>query len=414
MEQKISINDYKDIIGEKYIHQLVNLAAVSKNKKVVMVNSTNMGGGVAEILYRLVPLINELGIECEWKIIEGDADFFKITKSIHNALQGDKLCCKDKELDYYFQVNKKNSERLDLDADIVVIHDPQPLPLINLCRANGSKWVWRCHIDLSKPDLALWKYLKNYLHSYDASIFSIAKFSRKLPHTQYLILPSIDPLSDKNIELGDEKINSVLTQFKITKEKPIILQVSRYDRFKDPVGVIKAYRLVKKEIDCQLVMAGGTANDDPEGIEVMEEVKAEAGSDPDIHILMLKPDSHIEINALQRAADIVVQKSTKEGFGLVVAEALWKEKPVIGGAVGGITTQIRNFYNGFLVHSIDGAAFRIRHLLNRPHMRRTMGVEAKKFCLDNFLITRHLRDYLTLFICLYNQEKNIIRIEHEI
>ena len=414
MEQKISINDYKDIVGEKYIQQLVHLAEVSRNKKVLMVNSTKTGGGVAEILHRLVPLINELGIECEWKTIEGDEDFFKITKSIHNALQGEKLCCSGKELDYYFSINKKNAEKLDIDADIVVIHDPQPLPLINLCRNPGSKWVWRCHIDLSKPDLALWKYLKNYLHSYDASIFSIAKFSRKLPHTQYLILPSIDPLSAKNIELSEEKIASVLRQYEITDEKPVILQVSRFDRFKDPVGVIKSYRLVKKEIDCQLVMAGGTADDDPEGMEVLREVKAEAGSDPDIHILMLDPDSHIEINALQRAADIVVQKSTKEGFGLVVAEALWKEKPVIGGAVGGITAQIRNFYNGFLVYSIDGAAYRIRYLLNRPHMRRTMGTEAKKFCLDNFLITRHLRDYLTLFICLYNQKKNIIRVKNEI
>ncbi len=414
MEKKISINDYKDIVGEEYIHQLFHLAEESKNKRVLMVNSTKTGGGVAEILYRLIPLINELGIECEWKVIEGDEDFFKITKSIHNALQGDRLCCKDKELDYYFQVNKKNADSLDIDADIVVIHDPQPLPLINLCKNPDSKWVWRCHIDLSKPDLALWKYLKNYLNSYDASIFSIAKFSRKLPHTQYLILPSIDPLSDKNRELSVNEIEATLQNHGIENEKPIVLQVSRFDRFKDPVGVIKAYRLVKKEIDCQLIIAGGTADDDPEGMEVLEEVMAEAGSDPDIHILMLEPDSHVEINALQRAAEVVVQKSTKEGFGLVVAEALWKEKPVIGGAVGGITTQIRNAYNGFLVYSIDGAAYRIRYLLNRSHMRRTMGVEAKKFCLENFLITRHLRDYLTLFICLYNQDRNIIRIKHDL
>ncbi len=414
MENNIKINDYKDIVGEKYIRQLVHLAEVSKDKKVVMVNSTRTGGGVAEILCRLIPLINELGINCEWKVIKGDEDFFKITKSIHNALQGDKICCKDRELDYYFQVNRKNAEKLDLDADIVVIHDPQPLPQINFRSVRKSKWVWRCHIDLSKPDLALWKYLKNYLNSYDASIFSIAKFSRKLPHPQYLILPSIDPLSDKNMELSEDRINGVLKRYKISNDKPMILQVSRFDRFKDPVGVIKAYRLVKKEIECQLVIAGGTATDDPEGLEVLEEVNAEAGSDPDIHILMLDPNSNIEINALQRAADVVVQKSTKEGFGLVVTEALWKEKPVVGGAVGGITTQVKNFYNGFLVHSVDGAAYRIRYLLNRPHMRQTMGREARKFCIENFLITRHLRDYLTLFICLYNQEKNIIRIGHDI
>jgi trehalose synthase len=414
MKNKISIKDYKDIIGAKYIHQLEHLAEQSRDKKIIMVNSTRTGGGVAEILYRLVPLINELGIDCKWKIIDGDGDFFKITKSIHNALQGQKLCCGKRELDYYFQVNKKNAEKLDLDADIVIIHDPQPLPLVNLCKNDGSKWVWRCHIDLSKPDLSLWKYLKSYLYSYDASIFSIAKFSRKLPHTQFLILPSIDPLSDKNIDLSEEEIDTVLNRYQITVKKPIILQVSRFDRFKDPVGVIKAYRLVKKEIDCQLIIAGGTATDDPEGLEVLEEVRAEAGSDPDINILLLEPDSHIEINALQRTADVVVQKSTKEGFGLVVSEALWKGKPVIGGAVGGITTQIRNFHNGFLVHSIDGTAYRIRYLLNRPHMRNTMGQLARKSTLENFLITRQLRDYLALFICLYNRDKNIIRVEHGI
>ena len=402
------LNDYKEIVGAKYIDQLYHLAAFSKGKKIIMVNSTKSGGGVAEILNRLIPLINELGIECEWKVIEGDNRFFKITKNIHNALQGNKICFDKEDLNYYLEINKINSENLDLEADIVIIHDPQPLPLISFYKKGLSKWVWRCHIDLSKPDLLLWKYLKGYLNSYDASIFSISKFSRKLPHRQFLILPSIDPLSDKNKNLTEDEIEDVLESFKISRDKPIILQVSRFDRFKDPIGVIKAYRLVKKEINCQLVLAGGTATDDPEGLEILEEVRDEAGSDPDIHILLLEPDSNIEINALQRAANVVIQKSLKEGFGLVVSEALWKEKPVIGGAVGGITTQIKNYHNGFLVYSIDGAAYRIRYLLNRPHMSQIMGRHAKKIALENFLITRHLRDYLSLFIILYNQNKNII------
>ena len=412
MNNVSSLSNYKEIVGAKYIDQLAHLAAFSRNKKVIMVNSTKEGGGVAEILHRLIPLINELGIDCKWEVIEGDNNFFEITKNMHNALQGNKVCFKPEDLQYYLEINRKNSKKLDLDADIVVIHDPQPLPLVSFYEKGRSKWVWRCHIDMSKPDIALWKHLLRYLKIFDASIFSISKFSRKLPHRQFLILPSIDPLSDKNMELSQEKIDEVLESFGIIRDKPIILQVSRFDRFKDPVGVIKAYRLVKKEINCQLILAGGTATDDPEGQEVLEEVRNEAGSDPDVHILSLHPDSHIEINALQRTADVVIQKSTKEGFGLVVTEALWKEKPVIGGAVGGITTQIKNYHNGFLVHSIDGAAYRIRYLLNRPHMSKIMGRHAKMLALENFLITRHLRDYLSLFIILYNQSKNIIKIEN--
>ncbi|MBN1298939.1 MAG: glycosyltransferase [Actinobacteria bacterium] len=408
MEILPGLSDYKEIVGKKYIEQLYHLASFTKGKKVIMVNSTRTGGGVAEILHRLIPLINELGIECHWKIINGDNGFFKITKNIHNALQGNRICFSREELEYYLEINRKNSKDIDLDADIVVIHDPQPLPIINFYNSQNAKWVWRCHIDLSKPDLALWKHLRNYINQYDASIFSISKFSRKLPHRQFLILPSIDPLSDKNKDLSQEKISEVLESFNIKNDRPIILQVSRFDRFKDPAGVIEAYRLVKKEINCQLILAGGVASDDPEGLEVLEEVRTAAGSDPDIHILLLEPDSNIEINALQRAADVVIQKSLKEGFGLVVSEALWKEKPVVGGAVGGITTQIKNYHNGFLVYSIEGAAYRIRYLLNRPHMAKIMGRHAKMFAHENFLITRHLRDYLSLFIILYSGNKNII------
>ncbi len=407
----IKIADYKKIVGEDKIEQLRRLASLSRGKKVVMVNSTKDGGGVAEILTRLVPLMRELKIDCSWKTIKGDPTFFNITKSMHNAMQGKKISFSPEMLKYYREVARKNAEELDLgSADIVVIHDPQPLALIDFYKKNGAKWVWRCHIDTSKPDLSLWKHLKKYLLGYDASIYSIAKFSRLLAHPQYLIAPSIDPLSDKNRNLSQKEIGKVLSTFGIKKDKPIITQVSRFDRFKDPLGAIEAYRMVKKEMDVSLVLAGGTASDDPEGEEVLKKVREKAEGDPDIHILLLSPKSDIEINALQRASDVVLQKSIKEGFGLVVTEAMWKRKPVVGGAAGGITIQIQNHITGFLVYSPEGAAYRIRYLLNRQKIKDKIGEDAKEYVRENFLITRHLRDYLSLFCILENAKKNIIYV----
>jgi trehalose synthase len=406
-----TLKDYEKIIGKRDIKQIESLAGLSRGKKVIMVNSTREGGGVAEILYRLVPLINELGIICEWKVISGNNGFFNITKKIHNALQSKRVEFSEEDLNKYIEVNKENAESLKLDADIIVIHDPQPLPLIAFYKKNKARWVWRCHVDISKPELDLWKFLVKYLVKYDASIFSMAKFSKKLPHPQYLIAPSIDPLSDKNRELKRSTINEVLRKFNIKNDKPIILQVSRFDRFKDPVGVIKAYRLVKKEINCRLILAGGLASDDPEGETVLEEVRKEAGDDPDIDILLLELKSNIEINALQRVADVVIQKSLKEGFGLTVTEAMWKTKPVIGGEVGGITLQLHNHRTGFLINSIEGAAYRIRYLLNRPSVSKKIGSSAKEFVLHNYLITRHLRNYLSLFYIMENPDKDIIYIK---
>ena len=405
------LNDYADVVGKKYIEQLKSLALNLKKKKVIMVNSTKDGGGVAEILHRLVPLLNELDVHTKWETISGDSDFFNTTKNIHNALQGQRICFTREILDHYLEINKKNSEKFEFSEDFVFIHDPQPLPIIShFNKNNKNKWIWRCHIDLSKPDLNLWKFLKYYLLQYDASIFSLAKFSRILPHPQYLVAPSIDPLSDKNRELEKSEIDRVVSEFGISLDKPIILQVSRFDRFKGPLGVIRAYRMVKKEINCQLILAGGEASDDPEGKIVFDEVSQEAGNDPDIKLLLLKPNSNIEINALQRIADVVIQNSSKEGFGLVVTEALWKGKPVIGGAVGGITLQIINHQTGFLIHSNEGAAFRIRYLLNRKHISEKMGKLAREYVLNNFLITRHLRDYLAIMIALENENKHIIQV----
>ncbi len=407
----ISLEDYTDIVGQKNINQIRALARLSEGKKVVMVNSTRDGGGVAEILCRLNPLLEELGIDCRWLTIEGDEEFFNITKDMHNGLQGDKETFTDRDFQKYLEVNEKNAKMLDLgDADVVVIHDPQPLAIKHFYNNGKAKWVWRCHIDMSRPELYLWKFLRKYIVEYDASIFSIAKFSKTLRHPQYLIAPSIDPLSDKNRFLHKSEVEKVLRPFDIPRDKHMILQVSRFDRFKDPVGVVKAFRLVRKEIDCGLVLAGGLASDDPEGIEVLEEVRKAAGDDPDIKILLLEPKSDLVVNALQRKADVVIQKSVKEGFGLVVTEAMWKEKAVIGGGVGGITIQLYNHRTGFLVNSIEGAAYRMRYLLNRPEVGKRIGQKAKLFAAENYLITRHLKDYLALFSILDNPGKNIIQV----
>ncbi|HET6372833.1 MAG TPA: glycosyltransferase, partial [Candidatus Polarisedimenticolia bacterium] len=263
---------------------------------------------------------------------------------------------------------------------------------------RDSTWIWRCHVDVSRPHRPVWKFLRSFVGEYDASIFSLAAFAQPLPHPQYLIPPGIDPLSPKNMPLEEKEVEVTAARFGLDPDRPVILQVSRFDRFKDPVGVIRAYRMVRDHIPVQLVLAGGTASDDPEGDEVLAEVREEAGADPDIHVLVLPPDAHREINALQRRADVVLQKSLREGFGLTVTEAMWKEKPVIGGDVGGIMLQVVNDHTGYRVSTPEGAAFRIRYLLNRPELMASMGSKGRTFVRENFLLTRQLREYLTLMV----------------
>ena len=402
---KATLNDYCEIVGEEVIELLTRLARPLSQKKVVHVNSTRTGGGVAEILDRLIPVKRELGIDATWEVIEGNGDFYQATKGMHNALQGKAVDIPEKLLREYEETNRQNLENLKdtlADADYVFIHDPQPAPLLSQIGKRSGKWIWRCHIDASRPYRPIWKYLKEFVQRYDASIFSLATFAQPLSNLQYLIPPSIDPLSDKNIPLDESEISKVRERFGLDPDRPLLLQVSRYDWFKDPVGVIEAYKLTKKYLPVQLVLAGGTADDDPEGAEVLSAVREAAGNDPDIHVLLLPPDAHRTINALQRSADIVLQKSTREGFGLTVTEALWKGKPVIGGNTGGITLQVVDYHTGFLVNTPEGAAFRLRYLLTRPHLASNMGQEARSFVRDHFLLTRHLRDYLTLMLSLQN------------
>lgn len=407
--------EYSDIVREDEINHILQLAKPLRKMKVVHVNSTRLGGGVAEILHKLVPFMNELGIKTDWEVIEGNEQFYLCTKSFHNALQGDRVDIPDPLYRNYEKTNRINSELLKdklKSADIVFIHDPQPAPLLRYTPDRKGKWIWRCHIDASKPDRTVWKYLRKFVSGYDASIFSIADFAQPLPHTQYLIPPSIDPLSSKNIELNEIEINGIAEKFGISRDRPIMLQVSRFDRFKDPVGVIKAYKLTKKFLpNLQLVLAGGTADDDPEGADVLREVEESAKGDRDIHILLLPPDAHRTINALQRMADIVLQKSLKEGFGLTVTESLWKGKPVIGGDTGGIRLQVINHYTGFCVNTPEGAALRIRYLLHNPDKMKEMGRNAQEFVRENFLITRHLREYLILMVKLISNHNHSDRIE---
>lgn len=406
----VTWDDYAAIVGQEVIEQLHRLAERLGPVSFTHVNSTRTGGGVAEILSRAVPLLTEMGLDTTWEVIEGDPAFFEVTKGFHNALQGMKVQIKPSLLDHYIEVNRENARRFSWEADFVMVHDPQPAYLIQEIRDQGKHWIWRCHVDISRPNLKVWKFLREIVNLYDASVFSMSKFAQNLPHPQYIIRPSIDPLSEKNRELSDEEIQNVLSTLGIERDKPLILQVSRFDSFKDPLGVIQSYQMVRKHTPCKLILAGGEATDDPEGPRIFAEVMEAAHGDRDIHVLLLPADAHHEINALQRAADIIVQKSTKEGFGLTVTEALWKGKPVVGSAVGGIVLQVRDYNTGFLVNSPEGCAFRIRYLLNRPDMAQRMGKMGQEFVRSHFLITRTIRDYLTLLTLVENPSSRLIEL----
>ncbi len=353
-----------------------------------------------------VQLTQELGIDARWEAISGPADFYRVTKAFHNGLQGRPVALRKSDFDLHYEVNRENARRLNLEADIVFVHDPQPIYLPAFTPPGPvGRWIWRCHIDASHPDRGVWKYLETALPAYRAAIFSLAAFARPLATPMFLIMPAIDPLSDKNCAIPESERLETLARFGIDPERPLLLQVSRFDRFKDPLGVIEAYRLLKPYYPTmQLALAGGTADDDPEGADVLREVREHAGDDPDLKVLLLPPDAHRAINALQRSATVVLQKSLKEGFGLTVTEALWKGKPVVGGACGGITLQVHDYHTGFLVHSPAGAAYRIHYLLRYADKRQRMGQTGQDFVRQHFLLTRNLRDYLAMLLCLDHPE----------
>ncbi|HTM87433.1 MAG TPA: glycosyltransferase [Terriglobales bacterium] len=391
------LDDYEPIIGKPELDELRFLARPLRGKTVKMVNSTSMGGGVAEMLNRLIPLLGEVEVVTRWDVITGGNDFFEVTKAFHNALHGGEYVLTKEARDIFLMYNEQNRQRMQFTEDLFVVHDPQPLGLIRSRERNRGKWMWRCHIDLSNPHPDVWGFLRPMVEEYDATVFSSPAFSRQLMAPQYLFFPCIDPLSEKNKELDAGYIQKVCEDFGIDRSRPIVTQISRFDRLKDPVGVIQAYKLAKKYVDCQLVLAGGGATDDPEGAIVLQEVMDAAGEDPDVIILNLPPWSALEINALQRASTVVVQKSLKEGFGLTVTEALWKGKPTIAGAVGGIPTQVIHKLTGVLVHSIEGCAYQIRYLLTHPEFAEQMGKNGREHVKENFLMTSNVKRWLLLF-----------------
>jgi len=403
-----NLGTYEAIVGRSTISELEELAKRLAGKRIVTINSTRVGGGVAEILNRMIPLLHELKLDVRWEVLEGTDAFYKVTKKVHNALHGQPEQFTKDMFELLMENGRKNAKRLALDADVVFVHDPQPLPLIEARgRQTNSHWIWRCHIDVSRPRPAVWDVLQPLILQYDAAVYSTPSFAQRMQMRQLLIAPSIDPLSDKNRELQSEEISQVLDRLSVPRDLPIVTQVSRFDHLKDPLGVVDAFRRVRRSVKCRLVLAGGPASDDPEAEEVLALVREAAKDSSDIHLLMLPPNSDLEINALQRASAVVVQKSIREGFALTVAEALWKGRPVVASAVGGIPLQVKHHYSGLLVHSVEGAAFAIKQLLNNPDYAGRLGENGREHVRQNFLLTRHLMDYLLMFLSLEHKTDTI-------
>jgi trehalose synthase len=402
--EPLSLDKYAAVIGEEKIGKIKRLADRVAGKSVCHVNSTSFGGGVAEILHRLVPLMLDVGLKAEWRLVKGSDEFFNVTKAFHNGLQGMNIPLTDEMKRTYLEYSEENAQRLDLHHDFIVVHDAQPAGLISHQKIRTGKWLWRCHIDLSNPNPNFINFLIPIIYQYDALIFTMEQYVQEpLRHRKIAIIPpSIDPLSDKNKAISEETISSILSKYDVDSEKPIITQVSRFDPWKDPLGVIDTYRIIKKQLPAvQLLLVASMAKDDPEGWDYYEKTVRHATEDVDIHLLTdLRGVGDIEVNAFQRASDVVLQKSTREGFGLSVTEALWKEVPVIGGNVGGIPMQIIDGVNGFLVNNIQEAAEKTIYLLKHPAEAKKMGASGKKHVLKNFLITRHLEDYLKLLSSL--------------
>jgi trehalose synthase len=393
------LQDYTEIIGEDALHKLVTESRKLKDKKILHISSTKQGGGVAEILNSLVPLMNDVGINADWKVIKGRKDFFNVTKKIHNALQGSLLPLTNSEKRIYIELNESNASTLEVDADCVIVHDPQPLPLIKfICKKQP--WIWRCHIDLSRPNQDVWEYIKPFIAPYDKMIISSNSYKKaNLPLKQEMVYPAIDPISTKNRYLSEKEITRYITSIGLPMDKPIITQVSRMDIWKDPEGLLEVFRHVRELVNCRLVFCYASATDDPEGDLILSRVKDKVkvyGLSKEVEFI--NGEDPLLVNALQRYSDIVVQKSVKEGFCLAVTEALWKEKPVVGSRVGGIPIQIINGVDGFLVesHDIKGFSDKIVQILENVDLARMLGSKARKKVIDSFIITRLLGDYIKL------------------
>ncbi len=394
-----TLEEYAPHVGEKVIAEIYEHARKLYGTKIVHINSTYQGGGVAEMLLSLVPLMNYVGLEAEWRIISGRTEFFNVTKRIHNCLQGEAGELTPEEQELHIRTNETFSEYTKIEHDAVIVHDPQPAPLIRFYKKR-QPWIWRCHIDLSNPNTQVWSYLKQFILRYDRLIFSHEKYQPKnFPVKNYIIRPAIDPLIPKNQPLSDQEIEKLFKEFEIPTDKPIIAQVSRFDKWKDPEGVIDIFKQVKKEIDCRLILIGSMASDDPEGWQIYENVLKKAGSlIENREIILITIQHDLLVNAIQRKANVIIQKSLREGFGLTVTETLWKGRPVVASNVGGIPLQVKDGVNGFLLDPYDYTGFseKIIYLLRHPETATRLGKAGKEIVREHFLITRLLKDYLKL------------------
>ncbi len=387
----IKVDDYERYVGAETINRIYNKAGRLRDAHVANVNSTYYGGGVAALLSSMSLLFNSLGIKTGWRVLQGSPDFFSITKKMHNALHGGAINLSERKREIYETIVFENSVRNHLDHDFVIIHDPQPLPMINHYRKKGP-WIWRCHVDLTAPDMGLWNYFRSHIEKYDAVVVSLEDYKQELDTPQVFFPPAIDPFSIQNREMSDEEVEERLGHYGIPEDKPLLAQVSRFDKWKDPNGVIEAVNMARKEVDCTLVLLGNVATDDPEGPEVYQSL---LNKSDERTIIMSQQDTAL-VNALQRRATVILQKSIREGFGLTVAEAMWKGTPVIGGNVGGIRYQIEDGVTGFLVSSVEEAAHRIVELVRDDKLCKEMGERARESVRESFLLTRYLEQYLDL------------------
>jgi trehalose synthase len=394
----IAIDDYRRVAPPGAVDMLLRLAERVRGRRMLHLSGGRFGGGSAEILHTLVPMMADLGVEATWEITGGDPGFYTTAAALRAALDGAERVLTDEALDHYVEMNRVNAKKIALDADLVLVHDVLPATLVEHRTASG-RWVWRCHFDCSGAQRRAWTFLRPYVNRYDAAVFSLPKFGRRLGIPRYVIAPSIDPLSEKNRDLTSREVTTILRGLGIAQDRPILLQVAPFTAAEDPLGVVNAYRLVRKHYHVRLVLAG-TGDDDRASRETLAELREAASHDPDIVVLELPPDAQVQINALQRAATIVLQKSVREAFGLGAAEAMWKGKPVVGGFAGGLTQQIIYDVTGYTVHSVEGAAFRLRHLLNNPELIARMGAAGREHVRRSFLVTRHLTDYMAMLIHL--------------
>jgi trehalose synthase len=393
-----SLTDYRDFVDESKISEIYRKGSEISTKHILNVSSTYYGGGVAEVLRCIIPLFNDIGIDVGWRTIVGSPDFFKVTKKFHNALHGENIKLTRMKKKLYEETNEIFSRFTHLEHDLIVVHDPQPLPLIKFYKKK-QPWVWRCHVDLSNPNEKAWEYLKSFILPYDLVVYQMEEFAARGFSDNYKVIrPSIDPLSPKNIALPERTIKKYLRKAGVAKDKPLISQVSRFDKWKNPLGLLKVFDRIRKEMDCQLVMVGDIAPDDPEGQRMYEEVQSKTVGRDDVRLVLSA--HNILVNSIQRASDVVMQNSIREGFGLTVTEALWKRTPVVASNVGGLPTQVIDGETGYLVDpkNTETTAKKVMDLLSNDNLREKMGERGREHVKENFLVTRHIEDWIDLWI----------------